>query len=218
MLRYDELDIELEEYSLTVIAAMIFSDHIRVASDSTASSEEYDKHIEKLEVIEGHRLAFGMCGNSTVISRFTKWFKDYCANNADLSWDVLEEQTWGSLVKINGKQREMMALAGVEAKGDDLADVLIAGYLKGKPKIIRIDHNGNIDDGELEVAAIGSGESVFSVGYVTLRRSGVSVDEKHFDICSVVAAQMGKNCGLPIQRAKITPDGVEILEPLIQFA
>ena len=99
---------------MTVIAAMRESeDAILLAADS-GGWEEPGGRIHVADKLQAHAtapIAWASAGNTTVGSDFDKWLKAYDWPPAD--WTTFRDEAIESLSRLNGRQRELVALPAV---------------------------------------------------------------------------------------------------------
>src|SRR5215216_3828757 len=146
---------------MTIIAAMRESaDSILIGAESGQTESDIglrSLYLTKLQKHPSAPLAWGATGNPTIgINRFGSWLSQFDWPPTD--WPSFQNEVVKQLSNLNGWQREMSKLAGVEAKSELLAEVLIVGWLD-TPSIFAVDDEGAmvIPDKDMEFYAIGSG-------------------------------------------------------------
>lgn len=202
-------------WPMTIIAVMWESDSsILIAANSgqTDMPEELRSiHLDKLQSHLIAPLAWGATGNTTIGERFGEWLKNYEWPPQDLI--VFQDELATALAKLNGKQREIIKLAGGEAKEDNLCSVLVAGWLNA-PFAFEIDDFGQITpiNKEHNFSAIGSGgphakliHAAYTIGPVTVNASALD----KMGIILDIAAQKAHHCDPPIHIWRVTSNKIE---------
>ena len=99
------------------------------------------KHPKLHKLTQDFPLVWGCAGNTRVAERFDS----YMRANAPKSWSDIEGDVRHQVAELNGAEREIIKIAGVEWTGDHGLTCLIAGSLKGTLGIWEIDNNGQPD-------------------------------------------------------------------------
>src|SRR5688572_5096903 len=125
-------DFTLKEPPMTIIAAMRESEtSILIAVDS--QQLETPGNIPsftdtKLQWHPSIPLAWAVADNATIGMRFSEIVKKL-QFPPNINWDSLEDQLNKQLSTLNKKQREHCKRAGVNPAPEELASVLVAGFL-----------------------------------------------------------------------------------------
>lgn len=198
---------------MTIIAAIFESDDsILVSADSQVTeSPSMLRSLTALK-LQSHNtapLAWGAAGDYSLGVRFSEWLREYEFPPKDR--DKLRDDLSKKLAELNGKQRKIIKLSGVEVKEENLCDALIATWLDG-PVIFDAENNGiaTFVSREQGFKAIGSGSYHFSLVYTAFQiiKPPASVAVL-FHLAMRVAANKAQQCAEPIHVWRITKDGIK---------
>jgi hypothetical protein len=132
------------ERSMTLLAAVKSEDALWLAADSGVGTDGGLVVLQqKLQFRKDYPIAWGFSGDDGLGQDFNDWL-----NTADIltgSWP----DAWGAaanhLASLNQQRRRISASSGYDPRqldGNQLLDVLIAGYFAGEPRAMLLDSTG----------------------------------------------------------------------------
>jgi hypothetical protein len=197
---------------MTIIAALDAGDHLLLASDSMMTEATGIRITrQKLDILPNLPFAWGFSGDAGIGNQFRDWLMSWTWP-ADATWRGVADAAIEELSRLNGRKRNLNELAGVDTTDDDLATVLMAGYVGGVPDIFELTNRGAAASVKNAVlAAIGSGETHARVAYHTLKIASPAL-ERNQDLLRFVVgitAGMAPMCGMPIRMLRIDQEHVE---------
>ena len=210
-----------QEPDVTIVAAWLFQDAVRIAADSNVRIDStFDSPTKKLRQIGLLPLVWAGAGENQPIDEFRRWRsgQDWVPG---MDWADIKVAATAALASINASKRASMKAAGVRPKRTDLAAVLVAGYADGEPGILELTERGEsylLDD--QGYGAIGSGSQNFTVARLTLTEyygqlpntEAVVINENLFWLMVAIAAATDPKSKLPLQRCVITRSEVRCVE------
>lgn len=206
---------------MTIIAAQFCGDYIMMATDSRGTHSEQGHDVlatvdPKLNILEDKPIAWGYSGALDVGEDFDRWLTGYVWN-AQSNWESFKQDALAELCRLNGNKRKSVLKSGKEPTHNDVADVLITGYINQVPQILEITADAeSYFHKQRKFAAIGTGKAYVEITRRVLlafhkRHLNKQMPDDLFWFMVAEAAQLTPDCGLPAQRAKITPSGVKRL-------
>jgi hypothetical protein len=206
------------EPQMTIIASLKEGeDSLLIAADSALTEPQIGYRSLCTNKLQRHSqapLAWGISGNPTIgIDRFGPWLREYSWPPSDLR--TFQDEVACKLSEFNGKQREICKLAGIEAKPDDLATVLVAGLLN-VPFIFEVDERGvlsNLPEGQ-NFHAIGSGAAHAKLIYLAFTAVTIQAQAaERLRVIMELAASAATMCDPPIHIWRVTRNGAEEVTP-----
>ena len=199
---------------MTVITALREGDDsVLIACDSGAHESAGGIRItipQKLQRQPQGALAWATAGDTSVGDDFTAWLKKYPWPAA--SWQAFKADAIAELARLNGAQREMIRLSGLEPDEFGVAVGLVVGWTGGEPNILELAADGKVtsylEDG---FKAIGSGESHALIAHITLKPFTIDPVER-LRYVTQTAATLAQKCDLPVHVWRVTQVGVEEIE------
>lgn len=187
---------------------------ILIAADSMISDQHnaaVDFDLHKLKVHQSYPLVWAITG---LYSRAIGQFSEYLAGHPAASWEELLEDTKERFAKINGEERRIAKLAEVELGPNDLASLLIVGWLDGEPDIVEFDENG-ASTSYYETPgfhAIGAGAPHAIISRWTLEGFKMPTLPR-FERIMRVATRLSPKCDFPLHVLRVSAGAVERLSP-----
>lgn len=210
----EKLVLKERDNNMTIIAALWESENsILLASDSEiveTPSMVRSSTDRKLQSHPAAPLAWGTSGDGGLgIDGFGKWLGQYAWPPPD--WDTFKDQVATKIAELNGKQRQIMKLAGVQAEESNLCSALVVGWLDG-PAIIEIDDRGiaTYIHRDFGFQAIGSGgvhAKLIDLAYRYVKPNLTEI--KRLVLIMQLAISRAAFCGLPVRCWRITASGIE---------
>lgn len=200
---------------MTIVAAYREdSGSVLIAADSLIT-EDNDVRSLSNDKIQHHAtapLAWGAAGNTTIsMMQFGEWMHQLAWPPVD--WPTTRTAIAEHLSRLNGEQRRLCTLAGVEAKSGDLGHILVVGNFGGSMEIFTVDGLGvvSIIPQEQEFAAIGSGSPHAIIAQRALGYASSATAYTKLRILMSVAADCAPTCAPPVHIGRLTANGYEHL-------
>ncbi len=199
---------------MTIVAAFREdSDSVLIAADSLVTEDNGIRSgsYNKLQHHSSAPLAWGAAGNTTIsVMQFGEWMQRYPWPPKD--WATARLEIAEHLSRLNGEQRRLCTLAGVEAKAGDLGHILVVAHF-GSMEIFEVDGFGvlSIIPPEQSFHAIGSGAPHAIIAQRALEHAAKANPYTKLHILMAVAADCAPSCAPPIHIGKVTAAGYEHL-------
>jgi 20S proteasome alpha/beta subunit len=201
---------------MTLIVAWRCDDEILIGGDSQVTEEDIITTEESKVFCDHSRVCWGWSGDRGLSHEWGDWFRTEPETWA--SWTELRDRAAHELARLNGQRRGLKKLSGVEAKPGELSNVLLAGYVSGKPDILELDENGNatfLGDTKDKFGTIGSGAIPYKFTFLAammLTHRTMPFNAGNFiSLMNVAVAIAATGCSLPLTGFRITADGSQTL-------
>lgn len=130
---------------MTVAGAMFCDGYLLIAADSEASEPDFKFSVPKIQNLTNLPMAWTFSGNASLGQEFSAWFREYMSGVSSIDWNALIKEARRKVAEINGELRRMKRLARVKIEEEDTSKFLLAGYLNGDPRIIKLDDQGEVN-------------------------------------------------------------------------
>ena len=197
---------------MTLIAAAVCGDHLLFATDSQVTERNgLATTFEKPSQRTDHPLVWGFSGDEGIGMDFHQWMSEYQIS-PEASWRSVADAASEQLSRLNGRKRERAFLARVEPKSDDLASVLLAGFVGGVLDIWELDDRGGATSvARHQLYGIGSGWPHAAMVFLTVKRMAPKMpplDQSFFAVVMELGIKHSDMCDFPLRMLKVTADGV----------
>ena len=186
-----------------------------MAADSQATDANYKFLANKLEHLDVPPIAWGVAGNSGLAQEFAEWMAAYRWESA--TWAQLKSQGEFQIATLNRKWRRLQRAAGKKPEFTDFTSALIAGYLGGEGRVLKLTDRSPAEFIEQDAfTAVGSGEFHAVVASRTLseflRNHGQRLPRTRTALSFIVqmAILTDPKCGPPIHGLEVSPDKVAV--------
>jgi ATP-dependent protease HslVU (ClpYQ) peptidase subunit len=196
---------------MTIVAAYRENlDSVLIAADSLVTENDgiRKEASDKLQHHASAPLAWGAAGNTSIsIIQFAAWMHRFPWPPQD--WPTARHEIAEHLSRLNGKQRELCTLAGVEAKPGDLGHILVVAHFQNSIEIFDVDGSGviGIIPQDQEFHAIGSGSAHAVIGQRTLYCAQSASTYDKLRVLMAVGADCAPGCARPIHIGRVTAAG-----------
>jgi hypothetical protein len=194
---------------MTLIAGMICDDgSVLLGADSQLSEDRFRSagHV-KIGRLDDAPLAWGCSGDESIGRDWGSWFRNQPRTWP--SWEALRDAATEELSRLNGRRRSLNRLSGVDTKDNDVATVLIAGFVGGRSDLIELsDRGGAMPSGHHDFCAIGSANPNAKIVRATLltNPSLTKTEDVFITIMFVAINTSLSDCSFPVSIVRITPD------------
>jgi ATP-dependent protease HslVU (ClpYQ) peptidase subunit len=199
---------------MTIIATLDCDDHLLLAADSQVTdSSGYKLTKQKLDSIDSQRVAWGFAGNESVGYQFGDWLRAWNWPS-DATWKAVIDASIEEVSRLNGRQRQLCKLAGIEAGDNNLADVLIAGIIGGRLDAFVLSSHAEQpisvrrDPGSLTVIGTGAPYAIAAYEAIKMIKPKAKPDAKTLRAVLEVSAKVAPLCGLPIRVLRMDASGI----------
>jgi hypothetical protein len=200
---------KLSSRPMSVIAALDCGEYLALAADGMVTDNGGIRMTaQKLHTLPDRPFAWGFSGSEGTGFKFRDWLRAWQWPE-DATWTTVGDAAIEELSRLNGRNRRMSRLAGVDAADDDLANVLMAGYIGGVPDILELtDRGAAVSVKEGVFGAIGAGHPHAALIYYTTRALKMPPSDQLLGLVMSLAAHHAPQCGPPIRILKIDPTSV----------
>jgi ATP-dependent protease HslVU (ClpYQ) peptidase subunit len=211
----NKFDLVLKDSAMTIVAALREdSNSVLIAADSLITENDGIRSgsYDKLQHHASAPVAWGAAGNTTIsMMQFGEWMHRFSWPPKD--WPTARVKIAEHLSRLNGKQRKLCTLAGVEAKPGDLGHILVVAHFGGCIEIFEVDGFGvvSIIPQEQEFHAIGSGAPHAIIAQRAMNYSKSASPYTKLRVLMSVAAECAPSCAPPVHIGKVTATGYEHL-------
>lgn len=195
---------------MTVIFAMRASeDALLIGADTRVIDDTTLKlQVHKLRRIPDMPVAWACGGNVDLGDKFSAWLEGY--SWPPPSWEIIDKAIQEKVADLNGEQRRLINLSGVEWKETFGLSCLIVMWVNRSPYIEEYNDNGQkaswINYG---FGAVGDGKGVAIVAYRTLEAfSDLNPLDRFCHILNTTA-DLDPKCGRPVDAWRVTQDGID---------
>lgn len=207
----DERITPLREYPVTIVAFIRESEEsLLIASDSQFTSGDIRMTASKLRQIPNEKIMWSCAGNPSIgLDEFGDWINTY--DFKDVDWATFAKIAITQLSRLNGEQKGRTELSGMEYKPESMgAEILIVGWLNGKPNAYILSENGTFTDVlQHEFWAIGTGGRYARIAKYTVDLCGQKGKLSTFKIVMEIIARHVQDCCLPVESYRIKKDSIE---------